>query len=221
MRSRANSISQITISQITTHKHSIKVLRPLLLDQHHLQQQACPRLRPPSIPIHLLASIHYSTTAQDKDSNVSSLSDTLPEIPIRYNISEIRSATNNFLSKRRNSTSTTPSWICTLRNKQVILFQRKPLTSMDTSILHKKMSLIYKSHYSSIIKLLGACISGKYIYLLYQFVQGASLYSSLRNPRIPNFTVLSKWMSRMQVATDLPQGLDYINTNMNFVHNHF
>ncbi|KAL9659575.1 hypothetical protein QQ045_024382 [Rhodiola kirilowii] len=174
-------------------------------------------------------SIHYSSTGgHGKDSinslssltsSLSSLRDTLPETPIVYDISEIRSATNNFLSKRYSS-STTPSWLCNLRSKEVIIFQRKSRSSMGISQLQKKLSAIYKSHYSSIIKLLGACISSDHIYLVYEFVHGASLSSCLRNPRNPNFTVLSTWMSRMQVATDLAHGLDYIHTNMNFVHNH-
>uniref|UniRef100_A0A7N0TLY2 Protein kinase domain-containing protein n=1 Tax=Kalanchoe fedtschenkoi TaxID=63787 RepID=A0A7N0TLY2_KALFE len=177
-------------------------------------------------------SIHYSSSTGpggfDKDSknslssltSLSSLRDTLPETPIVYDISEIRSATNSFLAKRYSS-STTPSWLCTLRSKEVLIFQRKSRTAMSTFDLQKKLSVICKSHYSSIIKLLGACISGEqHIYLVYEFVHGASLSSCLRSSRNPNFTVLSTWLSRMQVATDLAHALDYIHTNMNFVHNH-
>lgn len=74
----------------------------------------------------------------------------------------------------------------------------------------------------SIIKLLGACISGDCIYLAYDFISGANLTDCLRNKRNPNFTVLSTWMSRMQIATDLASGLDYIHNNaglkINLVH---
>lgn len=95
---------------------------------------------------------------------------------------------------------------------------------MDTSELAERLSLICKSHYTSVIKLRGASISGNYIYLVYDYIQGGNLADCLRNPRNPNFTVLSNWMSRIHIATDLAHGLDYIHhstgLNLCFVHNH-
>lgn len=74
------------------------------------------------------------------------------------------------------------------------------------------------------IKLRGASISGNYIYLVYDYIQGGSLADCLRNPKNPSFTVLSNWMSRIRIATDLAHGLDYIyhstGLNLCFVHNH-
>lgn len=76
----------------------------------------------------------------------------------------------------------------------------------------------------SIIKLLGASISGDHIYLVYEFIQGLNLVECLRNPRNPSYTVLSTWISRMQIATDLAHGLDYVHNNtglnLSIVHNH-
>lgn len=72
------------------------------------------------------------------------------------------------------------------------------------------------------MKLLGASISGDHIYIVYEFMQGGNLSSCLRNPRNPDFTVLSTWMSRMIVAADLADGLDYIHNNsgqsINLIH---
>ncbi|KAL6123044.1 hypothetical protein ACLB2K_075567 [Fragaria x ananassa] len=50
-----------------------------------------------------------------------------------------------------------------------------------------------------------------YVYLVYEFVDGANLADGLRNPNNPSFTVLSTWLSRLQIATDLAHGLDYIH----------
>lgn len=76
----------------------------------------------------------------------------------------------------------------------------------------------------SIAKLLGVSISGEHIYLVYDFVSGSDLSLCLRNPRNPDFTVLSTWMSRMQIATDVAHGLDYIHNtaglSINMVHKH-
>lgn len=83
---------------------------------------------------------------------------------------------------------------------------------MEKSELRAKLSVICRSHYKSIIKLLGASISGDHIYLVYDFVVGSNLSLCLRNPRNPSYTVLSTWMSRMQIATDVAHGLDYIHS---------
>ncbi|KAA8544088.1 hypothetical protein F0562_021735 [Nyssa sinensis] len=163
-----------------------------------------------------------ATTSTSSRTSLSSLRESLPEKPRIYDFAEIRSATNNFLAKRYSSS--TPSWRCTLRGKDVIIFQRKIRRSMQESELRDKLALICRSHHRSIIKLLGAQMSGGHVYLVYEFVNGANLSDCLRNPRNPDFTVLSKWMSRMQIATDLAEGLDYIHNktglSINLVHKH-
>lgn len=104
----------------------------------------------------------------------------------------------------------------------MIIFQRKFQKQIETSELKTILSTICRSHHISIIKLLGASISGNHIYLVYEYINGASLSDCLRSPRNPNFTVLSTWMSRIQIATDLAHGLDYIHNNtgqkVNLVH---
>lgn len=163
-----------------------------------------------------------SDTSISSRTSLTSLRDTLPENPNIYDFSEIRAATNNFLAKRHSSS--TPCWRCNLRGADVIVFQRKFRRKLQTSQLQTLLSVICRSHHVSIIKLLGASVSGDHIYLVYDFVNGASLSDCLRNKNNAHFTVLSTWMSRMQVATDLAHGIDYIHNktglNINFVHNH-
>ncbi|KAL6190427.1 hypothetical protein ACLB2K_036825 [Fragaria x ananassa] len=134
----------------------------------------------------------------------------LPENPMIYDTSEISSSTNNFLSHRlsSSSTSTSTSWRCTLRGKDAVVFQRKSRTPIDLPDLQQSLSLISRSHHTSLIKLLGASLSGSYVY---EFVDGANLADCLRNPNNPSFTVLSSWLSRLQISTDLAHGLDYIH----------
>lgn len=90
--------------------------------------------------------------------------------------------------------------------------------------LQRKLGLISRSHHNSLCKLIGVSVSGNYIYLAYEYVVGVNLLQCLRNPRNPNFTVLSKWLSRVQIATDVAHGLDYIHNccgmDSDFVHNH-
>ncbi|KAF3433960.1 hypothetical protein FNV43_RR25063 [Rhamnella rubrinervis] len=161
----------------------------------------------------------FSTSA-----SLSSIRASLPENPHIYDFSEICSATGNFLTNRFSSSSSSSSWRCSIRGKDVIVFQRKFRRPVEFSELQQRLSTICRSHHSSLIKLLGASVSGNYIYLVYDFVPGANLVDCLRNPKNPNFTVLSTWISRMQIATDLAHGLDYIHhcsgLQSSFVHNH-
>ncbi|PPS01406.1 hypothetical protein GOBAR_AA19268 [Gossypium barbadense] len=85
-------------------------------------------------------------------------------------------------------------------------------------------NFLSKSHHSSLIKLLGASLSGNFVYLVYEYVKGANLGDCLRNPKNPSFTLLSSWISRMQIAIDIAHGLDYIHhcsgLETSFTHNH-
>ncbi|XP_019447836.1 PREDICTED: lysM domain receptor-like kinase 3 [Lupinus angustifolius] len=198
------------------------------------QPNRLPATEPPTSSSEPSTSYSYNTgstgyrltsdTSISSRTSLSSLRHTLPENPHIYDFSEISSATNNFLSKRHSSSSATPSWRCILRGADVIVFQRKFRHKLQTDELRQRLSVICRSHHVSIIKLLGASISGDHIYLVYEFVNGANLADCLRNTKNVHFTVLSTWLSRMQVATDLAHALDYVHNktglNINIVHNH-
>lgn len=166
----------------------------------------------------------HSSTSSSSVASLKSFKKSLPENPLIYDISEISSSTNNFLTDRISSSSTSSSWRCTIRGKDAVVFQRKSRCPIDLPELQHSLSLIARSHHSSLIKLLGASLSGSYVYLIYEFVAGANLAGCLRNPNNPSYTVLSTWLSRLQIATDLAHGLDYIHhcsgLNSSFVHNH-
>ncbi|KAE8700821.1 high affinity nitrate transporter 2.4-like [Hibiscus syriacus] len=165
-------------------------------------------------------------TSISSPSSLSSFRESLSENPHIYDITEIRAATNNFLAKRfsSNSSSTAACWRCNLRGRDTVVFQRKFRRKIQKSQLKERLSIICRSNHMSIIKLLGASISGDYIYLVYEFIEGSNLVECLRNPRNPSFTVLSTWISRIQVATDLAHGLDYVHNStglkISIVHNH-
>ncbi|KAM1125250.1 hypothetical protein ACFX14_040623 [Malus domestica] len=48
------------------------------------------------------------------------------------------------------------------------------------------------------------------ICLVHKFIAGANLTNCLRNRKNPSYTVLSLWLSRMQIATNLTYGFNYI-----------
>ncbi|GMP22615.1 hypothetical protein CsSME_00000553 [Camellia sinensis var. sinensis] len=168
----------------------------------------------------------YESSSISNRTSLPRLRESLPEKAQIYEFSEICSATNNFLAKKLSSSSSSVSWRCVIRGNDVVVFQRKFRRPIHSEDLRHRLSLIYKSHHTSLIKLRGASVSGTYIYLVYDYIHGANLANCLRNSQNPNFTVLSNWMSRMQVATDIAHGLDYIHhstglsSSSGFIHNH-
>ncbi|XP_038979178.1 lysM domain receptor-like kinase 3 [Phoenix dactylifera] len=131
------------------------------------------------------------------------------ETPTLYPFSEISAVTNKFVasSSRR----------CSLRGKDVVVF-RRPFRG-DPAALPARLVAVCRSHHSSLVRLLGASLAGGTIYLVYEHSPGAPLADCLRNPRNPKFTPLSSWTSRIQVAADLAQGLDYIHHHSATIHN--
>ncbi|KAK1570718.1 hypothetical protein Q3G72_006188 [Acer saccharum] len=96
----------------------------------------------------------FSKSFNNSRASPSSLREALPENPHIYDFSEICSATNNFLSKKFNSSSSSTSWRSTIRGRDVIISQRKLRRSLELQQLRDRLSLIGRSHHSSIIKLL-------------------------------------------------------------------
>ncbi|CAI0452906.1 unnamed protein product [Linum tenue] len=164
-----------------------------------------------------------SSSSLSSRTSLSSLRDSLSQNPHIYDISEIRRATNSFLAKPYSPSSS--CWRCTLRGSDTIVFQRKFRRKIEIDQLKELLSVICRSNHTSVVRLLGASTSGDHIYLVYEFVKGANLADCLRNSRNPEFTVLSTWISRIRIATDLAHALDYVHNktglNMTLVHNHF
>ncbi|OAY38864.1 lysM domain receptor-like kinase 3 [Manihot esculenta] len=194
---------------------------------------------PPSSSINYYSSALYNgykDTSKSSSSSSSSISAkrslkslkeaSLPDNPNIYDFAEICRATNNFLSEPFSSSPSCTSWRCQIRQKDVILFQRKfrRVDPIRLSELQQLLSTICRSHHNSLIKLLGVATSGNCIFLVYEYVRGASLATCLRNPQNPSYTVLSNWLSRMHIAADIAHGIDYIHrcaaSNSGFVHNH-
>ncbi|KAL4278771.1 hypothetical protein GQ457_03G043690 [Hibiscus cannabinus] len=196
----------------------------------HLSSSPSASESSPSTPAYTSTSSYTKETSWETSvsspSSLSSFRESLSENPHIYDINIIRTATNNFLAKRYSSASSSNAscWRCNLRGRDTVVFQRKFRRNIQTSQLKVRLPIICRSNHMSIIKLLGASISGDYIYLVYEFIEGSNLAECLRNPRNPSFTVLSTWISRMQIATDLAHGLDYIHNssglNLSTVHNH-
>lgn len=155
-----------------------------------------------------------SGTSTSTAQSLAGLKELLPDNPNVYSFQEIKRATKNFRSGKLGNSSV---WKCTVRGKSVVVAERSRTDLID---FRAKLREICNLHHRSIINLLGGCGEAKYLYLVYEYVEGASLRECLRGGKVPGYTVLSSWLSRMQIALDVAQGLEYLHhyTGLSYVH---
>ncbi|XP_031482910.1 lysM domain receptor-like kinase 3 [Nymphaea colorata] len=158
-----------------------------------------------------------SRASSSSRQSLASLRESLPENPQIYSFQEICRATNNFLAK---TIGRSPTWQCSVGGHDAVVVRRQFRSTSDE--LRVRLRSTCAAHHGNVVKLHGATVSGAQIYLVYEYVRGVSLADCLRNPRNPGFTVLKTWTSRMQVASDVAQGLEYIHHYMgeSRVHGH-
>uniref|UniRef100_A0A0E0M4T6 Serine-threonine/tyrosine-protein kinase catalytic domain-containing protein n=1 Tax=Oryza punctata TaxID=4537 RepID=A0A0E0M4T6_ORYPU len=159
------------------------------------------------------SSISGSTAsaASSSSSSLAAARASLPDPPVLYPFHELAAATNNFLAKRAPAST---YWPCTLRGHHAALFQLRRDTNKKPLL-----AATARYHHTSLAPLLGACLAGPHLYIAYELPPGAATLSAcLRSPRNPNFTALRTWLSRVQVAADVAQGLEYIHHHAGAVH---
>ncbi|KMZ56132.1 Protein kinase family protein [Zostera marina] len=141
----------------------------------------------------------YSLSTSSSGISATDLKDSLPDAPILYSLAEIRSATNNFVN-----------WHCNIGEKETVVCRRD--FKGDPSRIKDRLSSVCRINHSSVIKVVGACVcASNSIFIVHEYVKGASLADCLRNPKNPSFSPLSSWILRMEVATDIGKGLEYIH----------
>uniref|UniRef100_A0A0D9XH39 Protein kinase domain-containing protein n=1 Tax=Leersia perrieri TaxID=77586 RepID=A0A0D9XH39_9ORYZ len=164
----------------------------------------------------LSSSISASTASAASSTSLAAARASLPDPPVLYPFQEVAAATNNFLARRAPASD---YWPCTLRGRSAALFQLRPRPRQRDE-LKAALAATGRFHHTSIAPLLGACVAGSHhVYLAYELPPGgATLASCLRSPRNPRFTSLRTWLSRVQVAADVAQGLEYIHHHAAAVH---
>ncbi|XP_042472110.1 probable serine/threonine-protein kinase PBL18 [Zingiber officinale] len=154
------------------------------------------------------SSSHAFTSSSSSALSLASVRSSLPEVPGLYPFSEVCAATNNFLFKRLPGAASS-AWRCNLRGRDVVVIQKSLRRQRED--LAARLAALGRSHHSSLARLLGASSADEYVYLVYEYVHGARLADCLRNARNPGFTPLASWISRVLVAVDVAQGLEYIH----------
>ena len=136
---------------------------------------------------------------------------------IVFQVKELSKATQNFSSSKKIGASV---YRGRFKNADVavVVAQRGGRLGSDTFV--PELKDLCSVHHSNLVKVLGGCENGDQFYLVYEYINGGSLRQYLWSEVSPGFTSLPTWTSRLQVALDVAQGLEYLHhhTHMPSVH---
>ncbi|XP_062228351.1 chitin elicitor receptor kinase 1-like [Phragmites australis] len=167
---------------------------------------------------HRATSSSSASSASSSRASLAAARASLPDPPILYPFQELAAATNSFLAKRVGNSSSA-YWRCSLRGRDAALFQLQLRPDATGALDAAALARIGRYHHTSLARLLGACPAGAHVYLAYELPPGAAtLAACLRGTRNPSFTALHTWVSRVQVAADVAQGLEYVHHHADAVH---
>ena len=132
-----------------------------------------------------------------------------------FTYKDLLKATDNFSAARKLGGGTFRG---TMAGRSVTVVVEKRL-NMDVDFVAEVKS-ICSLHHSSLARLIGGCMRGDQLYLVYEYIIGANLRQCLRSVIVPCFTTLKSWTVRLRVALDIAKGLEYLHEHASppFVH---
>ncbi|XP_058106254.1 lysM domain receptor-like kinase 3 [Magnolia sinica] len=137
-----------------------------------------------------------------------------------FSSSEIASATNALQSPKLGNSS---AWKCTLRGKTVVVYQLPfPNPAPDAARFRTLLADLCKVSHAGIVRLIGACECGPHVYFVHDFESGTDLAHCLRGRNLIEHTLLSKWIHRIRIGSDIAKALEYLHHDIpiRFVHKH-
>ena len=153
-----------------------------------------------------------SKASQQSSSSASSLNnirDMLSDGPIIFQYKDLMKATDNFNPSKKLGTSVYRGKV---NNSDVAIVLDK-MGGANTNFVAEIKSLC-SVHHSNLVRLLGGCMTGDHVYLVYEFVDGGNLRQYLHSKFSPGFSALPSWMSRLQVILDVAKGLEYLHHHL-------
>lgn len=155
-----------------------------------------------------------STTNSSKESRLSSASATslvnirelLSDRPIIFQFKDLSRATDNFSPKKKLGSSV---YWGKLQKTEIAIVAAT--TNNPNNNFVDEIKNLGSVHHSNLVRLLGGCMNGDHVYLVYDYIHGGTLHKFLHNSISPGASALPTWMSRIQVALNVAKGLEYLH----------
>lgn len=157
-----------------------------------------------------------STTNSSKESHLSSASATsltniremLSDGPIIFQYKDLCKATESFSPSKKVGASV---YRGKLQKTDMAIVVDKRGGAAGSNNFVAEIKNLGSVHHSNLVRLLGGCINGDHVYLVYDFINGGNLRQYLHSTHSPGFSALPTWMSRIQVALEVSKGLEYLH----------
>lgn len=156
-----------------------------------------------------------STTNSSKESRFSSASATsltniremLSDGPIIFQFKDLSKATDNFSPGKKVGASVYKGKL--QKTEMAIVVDKRGASATNNFVAEIKN--LGSVHHSNLVRLLGGCMNGDHVYLVYDYIKGGNLRQYLHSSVSPGFSALPTWMSRIQVAVEVSKGLEYLH----------
>lgn len=157
-----------------------------------------------------------STTNSSKESRLSSASATsltniremLSDGPIIFQFKDLSKATDSFSPSKKVGTSV---YRGKLQKTEMAIVVDKRGAGAGGNNFVAEIKNLGSVHHSNLVRLLGGCMNGDHVYLVYDYINGGNLRQYLHSSYSPGFSALPTWMSRIQVALEVSKGLEYLH----------
>lgn len=147
-----------------------------------------------------------SQTSTGTEKSLAGLKGMLSDGAQFFTYRDLMKATDNFGPARKLGASTFRGLVA---GKDVVVVVEKR-QNLDVDFVAEVKS-ICNLHHSNLVKVVGGCMSGDQLYLVYEYIPGANLRQCLRSPMTPGYTTLKSWVLRLQVALHIAKGLEYLH----------
>uniref|UniRef100_A9U5R6 Predicted protein n=1 Tax=Physcomitrium patens TaxID=3218 RepID=A9U5R6_PHYPA len=131
----------------------------------------------------------------------------LSDGPIIFQFRDLCKATDNFSALKKVGTTVYRGNL-QKTDMAIVVDTRKGAGGDNFAAEIKNLGSI---HHANLVRLLGGCINGEQVYLVYDYINGGNLWHYLHSNISPGFSALPTWMSRIQVALEISKGLEYLH----------
>ncbi|XP_073395107.1 lysM domain receptor-like kinase 3 isoform X2 [Physcomitrium patens] len=148
-----------------------------------------------------------SSRSSGSATSLTNIREMLSDGPIIFQFRDLCKATDNFSALKKVGTTVYRGNL-QKTDMAIVVDTRKGAGGDNFAAEIKNLGSI---HHANLVRLLGGCINGEQVYLVYDYINGGNLWHYLHSNISPGFSALPTWMSRIQVALEISKGLEYLH----------
>ena len=149
---------------------------------------------------------HLSSASATSLTNIREM---LSDGPIIFKYKDLCKATENFSLSKKVGTTVYRGKL--QKTEMAIVVNKRGGIAEGSDNFVAEIKNLGSVHHSNLVRLLGGCMNGDHVYLVYDYINGGNLRHYLHSTHSPGFSALPTWMSRIKVALEVSKGLEYLH----------